>query len=191
MSRFSATKHPGKKFRAVGPKTMMFRRTISMNRRNPGIILCIATISICALLHTLSFLMAVPFLLILAPFGLLGGSILCATPTPLRGWRNPTPPRGRTAVIGWVLLIYAVMLFVHFYRSSGGASSVGIIEGHYVYMSKDTVIRPISEQEFKMFPTQVARIMSAWLAMMATFCLSSIIHKVNDQSVTDDPNSTP
>jgi hypothetical protein len=31
-----------------------------------------------------------------------------------------------------------------------------------------------------MFPTQVVRIMSAWIGMMATFCLSSLINKAED-----------
>lgn len=83
---------------------------------------------------------------------------------------------------GWGLLVYAILLFVHFYRSTGGASSVGIVEGHYVYMSKETVIRPISEGEYRMFPTQVVRIMSAWLAMMAMFSISWLINQ------TDAPN---
>jgi hypothetical protein len=71
---------------------------------------------------------------------------------------------------------------MHFYRSSGGASNVGIVAGQYVYMYKDTVIRQISEAEYEMFPTQVARIMSAWLAMVATFCLSSLINNRSDET---------
>lgn len=147
-----------------------------MNRRNFGVALCFATLSVSLLLHIASFLGAVPFPFILAPFGFLAGAILCATPNPLRGWQNPPAPKGKTAVIGWVLLAYSVMLFVHFYISSGGASSVGIVDGQYVYMAKNTVIRPITEQEYKMFPAQVARIMSAWIAMMATFCMSALFN---------------
>ena len=77
--------------------------------------------------------------------------------------------------LGWVLLVYAVILFAQFYRSSGGATSVGIVEGQYVYMSKSTVIRPITEREYRMFPSHVARIMSAWIGMMAMFCMSSLL----------------
>ena len=85
---------------------------------------------------------------------------------------KPSKPTDKTAVAGCVLvLVYAILLFIHFYRSSGGASSVGLVDGQYVYMSKSAVIRPISEEEYKMFPTQVARIMSAWMGMMATFGL--------------------
>jgi hypothetical protein len=86
------------------------------------------------------------------------------------------------------MLLYAILLFVHFYRSSGGATSVGIVEGQYVYMSKDTVIRSISEAEYKMFPTQIARIMSAWMGMAATFCLSSIINEGKVPHAQDDLN---
>jgi hypothetical protein len=84
-----------------------------MTRRNVGVALCLATLSACLVLHIAAFLMAVPFLLILVPFGLLAGAVLCASPR--GGWRNPAAPRGKTAVIGWVLLVYAVMLFVRFY----------------------------------------------------------------------------
>jgi len=144
-----------------------------MTRRNVGVALYFATLSACLVLHIAAFLIAVPFLLILVPFGLLAGTILCASPR--GGWRNPGTPKGRTAVIGWVLLVYAVMLFVQFYRSSGGASSVEIVDGQYVFMSKNPIIRPITEREYRMFPSHVARIMSAWMGMMAMFCMSSLL----------------
>jgi hypothetical protein len=112
-----------------------------------------------------------------------------------QGWKlsdyyrmKPSVPRGITAVVGWVLLVYAILLFAHFYRSTGGASSVGIVEGQYVYMSKSTIIRSISEEEYKMFPTQWARLMSAWIGMGATFCLSSLINQVKDRRAQDALN---
>jgi hypothetical protein len=126
--------------------------------------------------------MIVPMPLILLPFFLLGGAAICLRL--VQGWKlsdyrryvrtQRFAPTGKAATVGYVLLVYAILLFVHFYRSSGGASGVEIVGGQYAYMSKSTVIRPISELEYKMFPTQVARIMSAWLAMMAAFCLSSL-----------------
>jgi hypothetical protein len=136
-------------------------------------------------------LTVVPGLVILVPFILLMGAILCARAA--QGWSlsvfrhtRLSVPTGKTALAGCVLLVYAILLFVHFYRSSGGASSVGIVEGQCVYLSKSTVIRPISEEEYKMFPTQVARIMTAWIGMMATFCLSSLINQVEDRGSQDD-----
>ena len=157
-----------------------------MMARDIGKALCLAAGIACALLHAATFLTVVPGLLILVPFFLTMGAVLCARV--IQGWnlsdyrRAPfVTPTGKTAVVGWVLLVYAVLLFVHFYRSSGGASSVGIVEGQFVYLYKSAVIRPISEEEYNMFPTQVARIMSAWIGMMATFCLSSLINQAKDR----------
>jgi hypothetical protein len=150
----------------------------------------LATGIVCALLHAATFLTVVPGLLILIPFFLLMGAALCLRAA--QGWNlsvyvrmKPSAPAGKTAVAGYVLLVYAILLFIHFYRSSGGASSVGIVEGQYVYMAKSAVIRSISEEEYKMFPTQVARIMSAWMGMMAMFCLSSFINRVKDRQQGD------
>jgi hypothetical protein len=131
--------------------------------------------------------------LILFPLFLLAGAALCLRVA--QGWNlsvyfrvKPSTPTGKTAVAGCILLVYAILLFIHFYRSSGGASSVGIVDGQYVYMSKSAVIRPISEEEYEMFPTQVARIMSAWMGMMATFCLSSFISPVKVRHAQGDLN---
>jgi hypothetical protein len=38
--------------------------------------------------------------------------------------------------------------------------------------------RPISEKEYKMFTTQWIRVMTAWMGMMSTFCLASLIYPV-------------
>ena len=145
-----------------------------MRHRNLGIALCFATIFLCALLHIATFFSVVPRLSILVPLVLLAGAVLCAV-TPI-GWRNPPAPRSKAAVVGWVLLVYAVLLFMHQYRTTGGATSVEIVNGQYAYMCKDSVIRPISEVEYKMFSTQVARVESVWIGMMATFCLSSLLN---------------
>ena len=107
-----------------------------MTGRDIGKVLCLATGIACAVLHAATFLTAVPGLLILIPFFLLMGAILCARV--IQGNLSyydrvrSSMPRGKTGAVGYVLLIYAVLLFVHFYRSLGGASSVGIVEGQYV-----------------------------------------------------------
>jgi hypothetical protein len=163
-----------------------------MTARKIGTALCFATGIACALLHVATFLTVVPGLLILIPFFLLMGAVLCARA--VQGWNisvyrrgvQSSVPKGKTAVVGYVLLVYAVLLFGHFYRSSGGASSVGIVESQYVYMNKSAVIRPISEAEYRMFPTQVDRIMTAWIGMMATFCLSFLIKDVKIGCAQDD-----
>ena len=172
-----------------------------MTAQNAGKAFCFATLIACALLHVATFLTIVPGLLILVPFFLLMVAILCARVT--QGWslsayrrmqlsipKELSMPKGKTAIAGSFLLAYAILLFISFYKSSGGATSVGIVEGQYVYMYKSTVIRPISEAEYKMFPTHVAREMSAWLAMTAMFCLSSL-NQVKDRNAQDELNSTP
>jgi hypothetical protein len=162
-----------------------------MTIQQVGKSLCWATVIACALLHLATFLTTVPGLLILVPFFLMMGAILCARVSV--GWKlsdyrrriQSSMPQGNSAGVGWVLLIYAILLFIHFYRISGGATSVGIVAGQYVYLSKETVIRSISEAEYKMFPTHIARIMSAWLGMMATFCLSSLGNQMKHENACD------
>jgi hypothetical protein len=69
--------------------------------------------------------------------------------------------------LGLVLLAYAVFMFIWFYRFTGGASSVSVVHGQYVYMYKSKVIRSITEQEYMMFPNRVVRVMSAWMGAMS------------------------
>jgi hypothetical protein len=145
-----------------------------MNRRNLGIAFGFAAVFVCAVLHVASFLMVLPRLSILVPVPFLAGAILCASP-PI-GWRNPPAARSAATVLGWILLIYAVLLFVLLHKTTGGATNVEIVHGQYAYMSKDIVIRPITEVEYKMFPTRVTRLVSAWMGMMATFCLSALLN---------------
>ncbi len=74
-------------------------------------------------------------------------------------------------MVGFMLLVYAVLTFVYFYRTTGGASSVTIVDGQYVSMSKSRIIRTITEHEYRMFPNLWTRVMSAWIGMMAVFGL--------------------
>jgi hypothetical protein len=164
---------------------MIFNRFREMTIQYVGKVLCWATAIACASLHLATFVTTVPGLLIIVPFFLMVGAMLCARISLgwrlSELWRRAQIPKGYSATAGWILLIYSVLLFTHFYRSSGGATSVGIVAGQYVYLSKETVIRPISETEYKMFPTHIARIMSTWLGMLATFCLSSLTNETKDE----------
>jgi hypothetical protein len=47
---------------------------------------------------------------------------------------------------------YAIPRFIHFYRHSGRALSVGIVEGQYVYLYKHAVTRPISARGIQDVP---------------------------------------
>jgi hypothetical protein len=143
-----------------------------MNLRKLGFTLSVSAISVCAVLHLATFVIPVPGLLILFPFALLVCAVLCVRA--VVPWRTESvfSHRGNAATIGWILLVYALFLFVYLYKTTGGATSVGMLDGQYVYLYKSNVIRPITEAEYKMFPTLVVRLMSAWIGMMAFFCVS-------------------
>jgi hypothetical protein len=146
--------------------------------RKLGIFFAFVTLSACAVLHLFTFITAVPDLSILVPVVPLAGAILCAQQVlPWRTQlRNRAVPRGKTAMVGWVLLAYALILFVYFYRTTGGASSVSIVNGQYFYMYQGHMLRPITQEQYEIFPTEWFRVMSAWMGMMATFCLSSLLN---------------
>jgi hypothetical protein len=136
-----------------------------------GLVLCVAASVICLVVHVATFLAIVSLIWILPPFFLIAGAVLCS---------RAVDPRPRFAlhfdkvtVVGWVLLIYAVCTFVYDYKTTGGATSVAIVDGQYVSKYKDHVIRVITENEYRMFPNLWTRVMSAWIAMMAVFCTTS------------------
>jgi hypothetical protein len=148
-----------------------------MTLNNLGFSLSITAGAVCAVLHVATFVAVVPGLLLLPPFFLLFGAIICARATQpftgLSNWYRASVPTGNYAILGWILLGYSVVNFVYVYGTTGGASSVGIVDGQYVSLYKDHIIQTITEHEYKMFPTLVVRVMSSWLAMMVVFCLSS------------------
>jgi len=108
---------------------------------------------------------------LIPPFFILAGAILCARAVEPR-LRLPVR-LDKVSVVGFGLLIYAILLFIYFYKTTGGASSVAVVDGQYVSKYKDHVIRTISEQEYRMFPNLWTRAMSVWMAMMAVFCSKS------------------
>lgn len=100
----------------------------------------------------------------------MAGAVLCAktVESDLRFRR----PSGTLGWLGIALLAYAVLTFVYSYRTTGGASSVDIVNGQYVSMYTDRILRTITEREYRLFPNLWVRVMSAWMAMMAVFALT-------------------
>lgn len=135
-----------------------------------GLTLCISTVGLCAALHLATFITIVAFLWLLPPFFLMFGAVLCAGA--VESDTRFRRPSGILAWLGLVLLVYAVLTFVYFYRTTGGASSVSIVNGEYVSMYKARILRTITEQEYRMFPNLWVRVMSAWMAMIAVFALA-------------------
>jgi hypothetical protein len=109
------------------------------------------------------------------------GTALCAiaagTHTDFSGWTR------RGAIVAAVLLLYAIFTFMYFYRTTGGASSVSVLDGRYLAMYKSRVIRNITEQEYRMFPNLWIRVMSAWMGMMA----SAVLMHFHSDNLVDLP----
>jgi len=136
-----------------------------------GLALCVGAAAICLVLHVATFLTIISLVWIIPPFLLVAGAAICSKVVGPK--LRFTLRADKVALLGWVLLIYAVLTFVYFYKTTGGASSVGVVDGQYVSKYKDQVIRVISYDEYRMFPNLWTRVMSAWIGMMAVFCSKS------------------
>lgn len=138
-----------------------------------GLTLCLATVGLCGALHLATFTTIVPFLWLLPPLFLLFGAVLCAkaVESDVRFRR----PSGLLAWLGLVLLVYALFTFIYFYSTTGGASSVSIVNGEYVSMYKGHILRTITEREYSMFPNLWVRFMTACMPIMALFALAQFL----------------
>jgi hypothetical protein len=136
-----------------------------------GFALCALALAICIVVHAGSFVGVVSLIWVIPPFILLAGAVLCSRVVQPR-LRLPLRI-DKVSLVGFGLLAYSILLFVYFYKTTGGASSVAVVDGQYVSMYKEHVIRSITEQEYRIFPNLWTRVMSAWLAMMAVFCSKS------------------
>jgi hypothetical protein len=123
---------------------------------------------------------------LIPPFFLVFGTVLCSRAVEPR-LRLPLRT-DKVSLVGLGLLVYAILLFVYFYKTTGGASSVAVVEGQYVSMYKDHVIRAITEEEYRMFPNLWTRSMSAFMGMGAVFCSKSFIFPqwLKNMVATDD-----
>jgi drug/metabolite transporter (DMT)-like permease len=99
-----------------------------------GFALCVGTAAICLILHVATFLTIISLLWIVPLFFLLAGAVLCSKAVEPR--RRLAFRDDKVAKVGFVLLVYAVLTFVYFYKTTGGATSVGIVDGQYVSMHK-------------------------------------------------------
>jgi hypothetical protein len=136
-----------------------------------GFALAVLALAVCIVLHVGSFLGIVSPMWLIPPFFGLAGAVLCSRAVEPR-LRLPLRT-DKVSLVGFGLLAYAILLFVYFYKTTGGASSVAVVDGQYVSKYKDHVIRTITEQEYRMFPNLWTRVMSAWMGMMAVFCSKS------------------
>jgi hypothetical protein len=101
-------------------------------------------------LHVVAFLTTLSPTWVIPAVFLLAGAVLCTNTTKAR--LRLALSAGTFSLVGWGLLVYAVTTFIYFYRTTGGASGVAIIDGQYVSEYQGRFIRTISEVEYKMFP---------------------------------------
>jgi hypothetical protein len=120
----------------------------------------------------------VPPVWVLPSFALMFGAVLCTQAA--KSERRFKRPTRNWTLFGFALLVYAILTFVYFYRTTGGASSVSIVDGQYVSMYKSRIIRTITEHEYRMIPNLWTRVMSAWIGMMAVFSLMQFLSTDND-----------
>jgi hypothetical protein len=153
-----------------------------------GAVLCIVAFVFCAVSHVASFFCvrligSIPSTLtclFLPAFVCLFAAALChwsagklrgSAHKSARGMRVPTQ---YLTMLGCVLLFYAILIFILEYQTTGGATSVAILHGQYMYMYKSRVIRPITEHEFMLFPVLVSRVLSAWIGAMSVWLVIGI-----------------
>jgi hypothetical protein len=145
--------------------------------RRLGLVLCICLGAFCGILHVATFIATPSPFWIFLSFLFITGIMFCANMVnPQEGVRLPArnwPPS--LAVGAGLLFAYAILTLVYFYRTTGGADSVEIINGHYVSMSKGHVIRTITEREYRMFPNLWTRVMSAWVGMLSVVGINSFV----------------
>ncbi len=138
-----------------------------------GVALCLLAGIVCFVLHTATFLTQLSPMWAVPIFFIILGAVVCAKAV---GFTTEISlPLTKLEIVGFVLLVYSVFTFIYFYRATGGASSVDVVNGQYVSESKGHIIRAINAFEFRMFPNLWTRVMSAWLGMMAVFCVRAFI----------------
>jgi len=158
-----------------------------MTLKRLGFALSIAAVAVSFALHLATFITTLSPVWILPGFFLVFGSVACGAP--IQSKVKNSISTGKTQIIGFALLIYAILTFVYFDRTTGGTSSVEIVDGRYVAMYKSQVIRKITEPEYRMFPNLWTRVMTSWLGMMAVFCISSFKLTPEDRSARPSKES--
>jgi hypothetical protein len=151
-----------------------------------GFVLCISLGAFCAILHAATFIATLSLYWILPLVLCLFGIICCANMIPkasfsdtndwTHGFNALTTKQPRPlAIAAGLLFLYFILTFVYFYRTTGGASSVAIVDGRYVSMYKSQVIRTITEAEYRIFPSLWTRVISVFVAMMSVLFLNSFV----------------
>jgi hypothetical protein len=139
--------------------------------KNASFALSSAAACFCFILHLATFFWNVSPVWILPPFALLFVSIICgkAVGQQTALWARSESLRR----VSFIPLVYGIALFIYFLLRTGDSTGVSIQDGHYVSLAKGHTPRPISELEYKFFPTLWTRVMSAWMGACAMLGVAS------------------
>ncbi len=131
-----------------------------------GLALSFAGGVLCAVVHIATFFTMLPLLWMILPAIPLFAAAIFGLAVK-SDWSFKGHP-GYWKLLCLATLVYSLMTLVYYIYTTEGASSVGMVDGRYISLYKDRVIRSISEYEFRMFPNLWTRVMTAWLGMLAT-----------------------
>lgn len=135
--------------------------------KRAGLLLGTITVAYCLALHIATFFTVVSFVWLLPTFASIGISIVLSKAVPQE--HPESFPYYKVQWLGLALLAYSLLLFAYDLKRTGGASGVEVIDGQYFSEYRGKIIRQISEYEYLFFPNLWARVMSAWMGMMAVF----------------------
>jgi hypothetical protein len=130
----------------------------------------IAAVAMCAAVHVATFVTVVPPAWGLALVAVMIGVLVLTNAVDTQRPFKKIPRRWLPHLIA--LTVYAMGWFLHYYRVTGGSTGESILNGQHVAMNGDRVLRVITEQEFRMFPTLWTRVMSAWIGAGAAAILT-------------------
>ena len=105
-----------------------------------GFAFCALALAICVVLHVGSFLGIVSPMWLIPPLFVVGGAVLCSRAVETR-LRLPLRT-DKVSLVGFGILVYAILLFVYFYKTTGGASSVAVVDGQVNIFIPTTVCWP-------------------------------------------------
>jgi len=135
-----------------------------------GCVFSVAAAVCCSALYGGTFLALIPPVWVFVPFALMFCAAVCFPYVDRRRvFRLQVPGRD---FWGSLLFIFAVANFLYLYRHFDGATGVTLRNGTSYTMYKDTVLRPISREDYLLFPKILIRAMAAGIGMTAFLGMS-------------------
>ena len=140
-----------------------------------GLASSIAAVATCAAVHVATFVTIVPPAWGLALVAVMIGVLVFSNAVDSQRPFKKIPRRWLPHLCA--LTVYAIGWFMYYYRVTGGSTGESFLNGQYVAMNGDRVLRVITEQEFRMYPNLWTRVMSAWIGAGAAAILTGFARR--------------